>query len=59
GGNNAGHTINANGIKYKFKLMPSGAVLEKEVVIANGVVIDPKVLLDEMANLKSLNKKIK
>jgi adenylosuccinate synthase len=58
GGNNAGHTINANGIKYKFKLMPSGAVLEKEIIIANGVVIDPKVLLDEMENLKKLNKKI-
>jgi adenylosuccinate synthase len=38
--------------------MPSGAVLEKEVIIANGVVIDPKVLLDEMTNLKKLNKKI-
>ncbi|KKL21637.1 hypothetical protein LCGC14_2052210, partial [marine sediment metagenome] len=25
GGNNAGHTINACGVKYKFKLMPSGA----------------------------------
>ncbi|MHA1669230.1 MAG: adenylosuccinate synthase [Promethearchaeota archaeon] len=58
GGNNAGHTINANGIKYKFKLIPSGAVLEKEVIIANGVVIDPKVLLDEMKNLKKLKKKI-
>ena len=23
GGNNAGHTINENGIKYKFKLLPS------------------------------------
>ena len=58
GGNNAGHTINANGIKYKFKLMPSGAPLEKECVIANGCVIDPKVLLEEIENLKNLKKKI-
>ncbi|MHA2006352.1 MAG: adenylosuccinate synthase [Promethearchaeota archaeon] len=58
GGNNAGHTINANGIKYKFKLMPSGAPLEKECIIANGCVIDPKVLLEEIDNLKKLNKKI-
>jgi adenylosuccinate synthase len=58
GGNNAGHTIEANGIKFKFKLMPSGAPLEKEGVIANGCVVDPKVLLDEIENLKSLNKRI-
>ncbi|MFX1571403.1 MAG: adenylosuccinate synthase [Promethearchaeota archaeon] len=58
GGNNAGHTIKANGIKYKFKLIPSGAPLEKECVIANGCVIDPKVLLEEIENLKRLNKKI-
>ncbi|MFX1418380.1 MAG: adenylosuccinate synthase [Promethearchaeota archaeon] len=58
GGNNAGHTIVANGIKYKFKLMPSGAPLEKECIIANGCVIDPKVLLEEIENLKKLKKKI-
>jgi adenylosuccinate synthase len=58
GGNNAGHTIEANGVKYKFKLMPSGAPLEKEGVIANGCVVDPKVLLEEIENLKNLNKKI-
>ena len=58
GGNNAGHTIIANGIKYKFKLIPSGAPLEKEVVIGNGVVVDPKVLLEEIENLNKLNKKV-
>ena len=58
GGNNAGHTINADGIKYKFKIMPSGAPLEKECVIANGCVVDPKVLLEEIESLKKLNKKI-
>jgi adenylosuccinate synthase len=58
GGNNAGHTIEADGIKYKFKLIPSGAPLEKECVIANGCVVDPKVLLEEIDNLKKLGKKI-
>ncbi|TKJ25090.1 MAG: adenylosuccinate synthase [Promethearchaeota archaeon Loki_b31] len=58
GGNNAGHTIEANGIKYKFKLIPSGAPLEKEVIIGNGCVIDPKVLLEEIENLNKLNKKV-
>jgi adenylosuccinate synthase len=58
GGNNAGHTIKANGVKYKFKLMPSGAPLEKEGIIANGCVIDPKVLIEEIENLKKLHKKI-
>ena len=58
GGNNAGHTILANGIKYKFKLIPSGAPLEKEVVIGNGVVVDPKVLLEEIENLNKLGKKV-
>jgi len=58
GGNNAGHTIKANGVEYKFKLVPSGAPLEKEGIIANGCVIDPKVLIEEIENLKKLNKKI-
>ena len=58
GGNNAGHTVVSNGIKYKFKIMPSGGPLEKEVIIANGCVVDPKVLLEEIENLKKLNKKI-
>jgi len=58
GGNNAGHTIEANGIKYKFKLIPSGAPLEKECIIANGCVVDPKVLLEEIDNLKKLDKRI-
>ncbi|MBD3193421.1 MAG: adenylosuccinate synthase [Candidatus Lokiarchaeota archaeon] len=58
GGNNAGHTVVSNGIKYKFKLIPSGAPLEKEVVIGNGCVVDPKVLLKEIENLTKLNKKV-
>lgn len=58
GGNNAGHTVVCDDTKYKFHLMPSGAVLEKEVVIGNGVVVDPKVLLEEMESLKKYNKQL-
>lgn len=62
GGNNAGHTVVVDNVKYKFHIMPSGALLEKEVVIGNGLVIDPKVLLEEMDRVrshgKSLNLKI-
>ena len=49
GGNNAGHTVEANGQQYKLHLMPSG-ILNSETlcIIANGVVIDPKVLLGEI-----------
>ena len=53
GGNNAGHTIVVGSEVFKFHLMPSGAVQDKEVVIGNGVVLDPKVLLEEIALLES------
>ncbi len=49
GGNNAGHTIVANGVKYALHLVPSGILHEgKKCVIGNGVVIDPAVLVKEM-----------
>ncbi|MCX7943244.1 MAG: adenylosuccinate synthase [Deltaproteobacteria bacterium] len=53
GGNNAGHTIVANGRKVVLHLIPSGVLHEhKKCYIGNGVVIDPKVLLDEISFLK-------
>jgi adenylosuccinate synthase len=53
GGNNAGHTvITPDGQKYALHLMPSGALSPNAViVIGNGVVVDPKVLLTEMDGL--------
>ena len=53
GGNNAGHTITVNGKKFAFHLIPSG-ILNKntKAIIGNGVVIDPKVLIEEIENLK-------
>lgn len=56
GGNNAGHTIVHKGQRYALHLIPSGILREnKTCLIANGVVIDPKVLLDELDALTSRN----
>lgn len=54
GGNNAGHSIMVDGKKHVFHLLPSG-ILNKNIdaVLGNGVVIDPKVLLDEIDSLGS------
>lgn len=54
GGNNAGHTINVDGKKFAFHLIPSG-ILNKntKAIIGNGVVIDPKVLISEIEELKA------
>jgi len=53
GGNNAGHTVVVKGKRYAFHLMPSGALRAKQLIIANGVVVDPKTLLEEIEMLKS------
>ena len=61
GGNNAGHTVIVNGKTYKLHLIPSGIIYGKPIsIIGNGVVIDPKVLLDEIAYIKGkgLNPKL-
>lgn len=53
GGNNAGHTIIFDGKKFALHLMPSGVFNPQcKVVIAQGVVINPKVLLAEIKMLK-------
>jgi len=54
GGNNAGHTIVRNGETWKLHLMPSGILYPgKTCIIGNGVVIDPKVLTDELDELRA------
>ena len=54
GGDNAGHTIEANGVKYAMRLIPSGILSGHTIgVIGNGVVMNPEVLLGEIANLKA------
>jgi len=53
GGNNAGHTLVVDGKKTVLHLVPSGALHPgKLCVIGNGVVVDPEVLLKEIAGLK-------
>ena len=53
GGNNAGHTVIVNGNTFKLHLIPSGIIYgEPMSIIGNGVVVDPKVLLDEIAYVK-------
>src|SRR5437588_912289 len=53
GGNNAGHTIVRAGQTFELHLLPSG-ILHKDTlcVIGNGVVVDPKVLTDELEELR-------
>jgi adenylosuccinate synthase len=52
GGNNAGHTVRAGGHTLKLHLIPSGILYDHITsVIADGVVVDPKVLLEEMDEL--------
>ena len=49
GGNNAGHTVIVEGNTFKLHLIPSGIVYGSPMsIIGNGVVVDPKVLLDEI-----------
>jgi adenylosuccinate synthase len=52
GGNNAGHTIVVGEERFALSLIPSGVMYPGcTPVIASGCVIDPKVLLDEIAML--------
>ena len=53
GGDNAGHTIKVDGVKYAMHLIPSGLLSGHTIgVIGNGVVLNPEVLLEEINNLK-------
>ncbi|MDE2028696.1 MAG: adenylosuccinate synthase [Candidatus Omnitrophica bacterium] len=53
GGNNAGHTVIVGDKEYVFHLIPSAILRRgKTCVIANGVVIDPQALLEEIDGLK-------
>ncbi len=55
GGNNAGHTVVAEGRLLKLQLTPSGILYDHITsVIADGVVVDPRHLLKEMGELREL-----
>ena len=54
GGNNAGHTVVNAGQEFRFHLIPSGILYPRtRCVIGNGVVLDPRVLIDEMEQVQS------
>ena len=52
GGHNAGHTLVVGDKVYKLSLLPSGVVQGKPSVIGNGVVVDPRAFLDEVARVR-------
>jgi adenylosuccinate synthase len=58
GGSNAGHTVKVGNNTFKFRLMPTGSVRGKKVIIGNGVVVDPVVLSQEIAQLQDAGLKI-
>ncbi|MEX2324656.1 MAG: adenylosuccinate synthase [Nitriliruptoraceae bacterium] len=54
GGNNAGHTVIVGDAVFKLHLIPSGILYHHVTpVIADGVVIDPQVILDELDGLEA------
>ena len=60
GGNNAGHTVVIGSEKFVLHLIPSGILHKKKAcVIGNGVVIDPKALIEEIDMLESKNIEVK
>ena len=55
GGANAGHTVDIKGKKHIFHLLPSGTIRGNEGkinVLGTGMVLDPKVLCEEIAILE-------
>lgn len=59
GGPNAGHTLIFNNEKYVLHTIPSGIFRDGVVnIIGNGVVIDPVILMDEVAKLRESGKSI-
>jgi len=54
GGNNAGHTLLVGAERTVLHLIPSGVLHEGKIcVIANGVVVDPEVLVSELSALRA------
>ena len=58
GGHNAGHTLVIDGTTYKLSLLPSGVVRNKLSVIGNGVVLDPRALIEEIGRLGTQGVKV-
>ena len=54
GGNNAGHTITINNVKFALRSIPSG-IFNPHIknVLASGMVINPKQMLEELHSLEA------
>ncbi len=53
GGNNAGHTIVFDNQKFALHLLPSGCLSKNKLnIMANGMVINPKALIEELKGLE-------
>lgn len=55
GGDNAGHTIIAEGGKFKLHIIPSGILLPPRLLIGGGTVMNPEILIKEINTLKEHN----
>ncbi len=51
GGDNAGHTVVAEGKTYKLHLVPSGVLFDARLLIGPGTVMNPKILMEEISML--------
>lgn len=51
GGDNAGHTVVAEGKTYKLHLIPSGVLFDARLLIGPGTVMNPGILMEELAML--------
>ncbi|MFA6027742.1 MAG: adenylosuccinate synthase [Patescibacteria group bacterium] len=59
GGNNAGHTLVVDGEVYKLHLIPSGVLYKnKRIILGNGMVIDPEVLVSEITGFEAKGMKL-
>jgi len=59
GGHNAGHTVVIGDKKYALHLMPSGVLNPNAVnVIANGVVVSPQKIIEEMEKFDDIEKRL-
>ncbi|MBU0756845.1 MAG: adenylosuccinate synthase [Nanoarchaeota archaeon] len=58
GGNNAGHTVVVGTEVFKLHLLPSGVIYGKPSLIASGVVLDPRVVVQEVAKMKAMGKEV-
>ncbi len=51
GGDNAGHTVVADGKTYKLHLVPSGVLFDSRLLIGPGTVMNPEILMKELSML--------